>query len=61
MSDMNHGNGIGGGLLWIFSIFFNMAAVITKDNVSFGLGVIVSLLAIAHYIISIRKNTKNDN
>jgi len=61
MNDMQHGDGtLSGGLLTILALFFNTAFLLTKEDVSFFLGVIVSLLAIAHYIISIRKNTKKD-
>lgn len=59
MSDIQNGDGtLAGGLLAIFAIFFNAAFLLTKDNVSFMLGVTVSLLAITHYIISIHKTTK---
>lgn len=41
-------------LTWLF----NVTAMVTKDNVSFAMGLIVSTLACWHYILSIRKNTK---
>ena len=41
-------------LTWLF----NATAMITKDNVSFAMGTIVSLLAAWHYIVSIKKNSK---
>ena len=41
------------------SMVLNIAATLTKSDITFILGVIVSLLAIANYIIQIRKNIKN--
>jgi phosphatidylglycerophosphate synthase len=44
-------------LLWS-SIFLNIAANLDRTNVTFGLGVVVSILAIINYVIQIKKNLK---
>jgi hypothetical protein len=48
-------------LLLASSLFLNIAANLTKSDITFILGVIVSLLAIANYIIQIKKNLKSKN
>ncbi|NDB57382.1 hypothetical protein EB001_02850 [bacterium] len=50
----NHDNHI---LLWS-SIILNILANLDRTNVTFGLGVIVSILAIINYVIQIKKNLK---
>jgi hypothetical protein len=42
-------------------LILNVAANLTKSDITFILGVIVSLLAIANYIIQIKKNLKGKN
>ena len=44
-------------LLWA-SLFLNIVANLDKTNVTFVLGVIVSILAIINYVIQIKKNLK---
>jgi phosphatidylglycerophosphate synthase len=44
-------------LLWS-SIILNILANLDKTNVTFVLGVIVSILAIINYVIQIKKNLK---
>ena len=44
-------------LLWS-SIILNVLANLDKTNVTFVLGVIVSILAIINYVIQIKKNIK---
>ena len=53
--EQHHNNNI----LLVASLVLNVAANLTKSDITFILGVIVSLLAIANYIIQIRKNLKN--
>ena len=48
----NHDNHI---LLWS-SITLNILANLDRTNITFGLGVIVSCLAIINYVIQIKKN-----
>jgi hypothetical protein len=48
-------------LLLVSSLILNVAANLTKSDITFILGVIVSLLAIANYIIQIKKNLKGKN
>lgn len=44
---------------WLLaSIFLNVVANFDKTNITFGLGVIVSVLAIINYVIQIKKNLK---
>ena len=44
---------------WLLaSIFLNVVANFDKTNITFGLGVIVSILAIINYVIQIKKNLK---
>ena len=44
---------------WLLaSLFLNIVANLDKTNVTFVLGVIVSLLAIVNYVIQIKKNIK---
>ncbi len=43
-------------LTWMF----NGAAMLTRDNVSFMMGMLVSTLAVIHYVVAIRKNTKKE-
>ena len=50
----NHDNHI---LLWS-SITLNVLANLDRTNITFGLGVIVSILAIINYVIQIKKNLK---
>ena len=50
----NHDNHI---LLWS-SITLNILANLDRTNVTFGLGVVVSCLAIVNYVIQIKKNLK---
>jgi phosphatidylglycerophosphate synthase len=50
----NHDNHI---LLWS-SIMLNILANLDRTNITFGLGVIVSILAIINYVIQIKKNLK---
>jgi small basic protein len=44
-------------LLWA-SLFLNIVANLDKTNITFGLGVIVSIMAIINYGIQIYKNVK---
>lgn len=44
-------------LLWS-SIILNILANVDRTNITFGLGVIVSVLAIINYVIQIKKNLK---
>lgn len=44
-------------LLWT-SLFLNIVANFDKTNISFALGVIVSVMAIINYTIQIYKNVK---
>ena len=53
--EQHHNNNI----LLASSLFLNVLANLTKSDITFILGVIVSLLAIANYIIQIKKNIKN--
>lgn len=48
-------------LLLVSSLILNVAANLTKSDITFILGVIVSLLAITNYIIQIKKNLKGKN
>jgi hypothetical protein len=50
----NHDNHI---LLWS-SITLNVLANLDRTNITFGLGVIVSILAIINYVIQIKKNLR---
>ena len=44
---------------WLLaSIFLNVVANFDKTNITFGLGVIDSILAIINYVIQIKKNLK---
>lgn len=44
---------------WLLtSLFLNIIANFDKTNITFGLGVIVSILAIINYAIQIKKNIK---
>jgi hypothetical protein len=44
---------------WLLaSLFLNIVANLDKTNITFGLGVIVSILAIINYVIQIKKNLK---
>ncbi len=44
---------------WLLaSLFLNVAANLDRTNVTFILGVIVSVLAIINYVIQIKKNLK---
>lgn len=44
---------------WLLaSILLNVVANFDKTNITFGLGVIVSILAIINYVIQIKKNLK---
>jgi hypothetical protein len=44
---------------WLLaSLFLNIVANLDKTNITFALGVIVSLLAIVNYVIQIKKNLK---
>jgi phosphatidylglycerophosphate synthase len=45
-------------ILFWSSIFLNIAANLDRTNVTFVLGVIVSILAIINYVIQIKKNLK---
>jgi hypothetical protein len=42
------------------SLLLNAVSFVTQDTASFALSIIVSGFAIAHYVISIKKNLKND-
>jgi hypothetical protein len=53
--EQHHNNNI----LLASSLFLNVLANLTKSDITFILGVIVSLLAIANYIIQIKKNIKH--
>ena len=45
---------------WLLaSLFLNIVANLDKTNITFGLGVIVSILAIINYVIQIKKNLKH--
>jgi hypothetical protein len=57
LENQHHNN----NLLLASSLFLNIAANLTKSDITFILGVIVSLLAIANYIIQIKKNLKGKN
>ena len=57
LENQHHNN----NLLLASSLFLNIAANLTKNDITFILGVIVSLLAIANYIIQIKKNLKSKN
>lgn len=57
LENQHHNN----NLLLASSLFLNIAANLTKSDITFILGVIVSLLAIANYIIQIKKNLKSKN
>ena len=58
-NSMEHNNNSPMGfLLWGSSVFLNAIAILDKSTISFILGTIVSLLAMTHYIIQIRNNTK---
>jgi phosphatidylglycerophosphate synthase len=44
---------------WLLSsLFLNIVANLDKTNITFVLGVIVSILAIINYVIQIKKNLK---
>jgi hypothetical protein len=57
LENQHHNNNI----LLVSSLILNVAANLTKSDITFILGVIVSLLAIANYIIQIKKNLKGKN
>ena len=57
VENQHHNNNI----LLVSSLVLNVAANLTKNDITFILGVIVSLLAIANYIIQIKKNLKGKN
>jgi hypothetical protein len=57
VENQHHNNNI----LLVSSLILNVAANLTKSDITFILGVIVSLLAIANYIIQIKKNLKSKN
>lgn len=40
------------------SIFANIMATVSKDNITFGMSIVIFLLAAANHIISIHKNSK---
>ena len=47
-------------LLWS-SIVLNILANVDRTNITFALGVVVSILAIINYVIQIKKNLKRKN
>jgi uncharacterized membrane protein len=49
-----------GMLLWHLSIILNWVSTIDKSTVSFFLGAIVSVMAIVHYFLQIRKALKKE-
>lgn len=57
VENQHHNNNI----LLVSSLVLNVAANLTKSDITFILGVVVSLLAIANYIIQIKKNLKGRN
>jgi fucose 4-O-acetylase-like acetyltransferase len=57
VENQHHNNNI----LLVSSLILNVAANLTKSDITFILGVIVSLLAIANYIIQITKTLKGKN
>jgi len=57
VENQHHNNNI----LLVSSLILNVAANLTKSDITFILGVVVSLLAIANYIIQIKKNLKSKN
>jgi len=57
VENQHHNNNI----LLVSSLVLNVAANLTKSDITFILGVIVSLLAIANYVIQIKKNLKGKN
>lgn len=54
VENQHHNNNI----LLASSLILNTIATIEKSNITFFLGVVVSLLAIANYILEIRKKIK---
>lgn len=54
VDNQHHNNNI----LLVSSLLLNVAANLTKSDITFILGVVVSILAIANYIIQIYKNVK---
>jgi len=57
VENQHHNNNI----LLVSSLILNVAANLTKSDITFILGVIFYLLAIANYIIQIKKNLKGKN
>ena len=53
--EQHHNNNI----LLIASLVLNFAAHLTKSDITFAFGIIVSLLAIINYILEIRKKIRN--
>jgi hypothetical protein len=49
-----------GILIWIGSLFALILSALTKSDITFGLGVIVSMMAIVYYFVMIRKNLKQN-
>ena len=54
VDNQHHNNNI----LLVSSLVLNIAANLTKSDITFILGVVVSVLAIANYVIQIYKNVK---
>ena len=50
---MEHVKGV-----WLFTILINVVAAVDRSTISFSLGLIVSILAIIHYVIQIKIGRK---
>lgn len=58
-SEMNQDNTyVTSAILWPLSILTAWLSSIDKSTISFALGTVVSILAIVHYVIQIKKNIK---
>lgn len=59
MSD-HHSDAYGGwsGLLTVLTWLFNGAAIVTKEDAAFAMGMLVGLMAVINHYLGIRKNLK---
>ena len=61
MDNNTQGSGLVSIVIVSLTWLFNTIAMATKDDVAFGMSILVSIAALIHYIISIHKNTKRGN
>lgn len=56
---VGHDEGFRNKVLLFMVFLFNGVYMFSKDDISWGLGVITAILAIVNYVLQIRKNAKN--